>query len=85
MTDKELYQELMRRMNGPARAFELAFIAEFENEHPTLQQALVRHMIVPALNVLKAHHPDARNQAATDFAWHALETANPNGLYFPTI
>lgn len=81
MTDKELYQELMRRLNGPARKFQDVFVEEFKKEHPTLQQSLARHLIAPALLVLSELRPDARNEASHDFAVHAMQ----RDTYFPTI
>jgi hypothetical protein len=81
MTDKELYQELMHRLNGPAHTFQLRFVEEFTKEHPTLQQALVRHLVCPALEVILSQRPDPRNQASYNFAAHALEADH----YFPII
>ena len=87
MDNVDLYKELIRHINGPSGQFEKAFVELFKLEHPTLQQSLVRHLIVPALTVLKEQRPDARNQASHDFAVYALEAeaADPHGLYFPTI
>ncbi len=81
MTDKELYQELMRRLNGPAHRFQDVFVEEFKKEHPTLQQSLVRHLVAPALLVLSEQRPDPRNQASHDFAVNAMSA----DTYFPTI
>lgn len=83
MGDKEFYAELMHRLNGPASRFEKAFTEAFKVEHPTLQQSLVRHLVVPALRVVGGQRPDARNSASYQFAQHAL--SDDTLLHFPTI
>lgn len=77
------YNTIISNINGPAHRFEDDFRRMFAVEHPTLQQALVRHLIIPALEILAAQNPDARNQAAHDFAVDAL--AATGNVYLPTI
>jgi hypothetical protein len=82
-TAAETYGYLQRHINGPSSQFEKEFKRLFSDEHPTLQQAFVRHIIVPALHILAAQRPDARNQASHDFAVAALQDASMQ--YFPLI
>lgn len=83
LTYIEVYNELQRNINGPSHQFEKEFRTLFALEHPTLQQAFVRHIIIPALEVLASQRPDMRNQASHDFAVDAL--ANSESHYMPTI
>lgn len=82
-TAKETYTDLQRHINGPSHKFEEEFKRLFAEEHPTLQQAFVRHMIVPALQILAAQRPDMRNEASHKFAVAALQDASLQ--YFPLI
>lgn len=82
MTNKELYDALFQKVNGPASSFETDFRLYFTKEHPTLQQAFVRHLIYPALTILAKQRPDMRNQDSHDFAVKALGT---DPIYFRTI
>lgn len=79
--NKILFDDMMRKINGPASRFEKDFRTLFANEHPTLQQGFVRHMIIPALEVLVSYNPDMRNQASHDWAVAALEIQH----HMPTI
>lgn len=78
---EEVYKELFRQVNGPAFVFEKTFKELFSREHSTLQQAFIRHIVVPALEILVSQNYDARNKASHDFAVEALKHVKG----FPTI
>jgi len=83
MSDLNVYQAMFAKVNGPSARWEKSFREGFVQEHPTLQQAFVRHVIIPALEILEAERPDPRNQGAHDWAVKALEATKD--VYLPTI
>lgn len=82
---EEVYKSLFAQVNGPSYVFEKEFRRLFRAEHPTLQQAFIRHVVRAALEELadSRKYADARNRGATDFAIKALEAVKGVGL--PTI
>lgn len=84
ITAEQVYDALIHQVNGPSANFEKVFKAKFTQEHPTLQQGLVRHILRVALEVLAATpNPDARNKDSVEYAKLAL--AATKDIYLPTI
>lgn len=85
MSAENVYTAMAAQVNGPGGMFERELREQFTKEHPTLQQAMIRHIVRPMLEVLVAdeRYSDERNERATQFARLALEAANEVPL--PTI
>lgn len=83
LSEEDVYTALFAKLNGPSSLFEKSFRELFAREHPTLQQAAVRHLLRPALEVLAAELPDARNRNSHEFAKLALEATA--SVHLPTI
>lgn len=85
MSAEDVYKAMAAQVNGPGSGFERILRASFRAEHPTLQQAMIRHVIRPMLEVLVKDeaYADARNEAATDFALLAVRATE--NVRLPTI
>jgi hypothetical protein len=76
LSGKELLQLLKDFINsGHMREIHRAIVDDkaLENWHPTLQQALMREFIVPAVQAMsKITHPDDRNKGTVEACIEAL-------------
>lgn len=84
LSAEDVYTALFAHVNGPSMRFQKAFEDRFRREHPTLQQAFVRHVIRPVLEILATElYGDARNEASIRFAKAAVEATKSEHL--PTV